>query len=207
MSLLPTPTARDGDGRGEGSPEYWENRRANGWDKGVPLGAAINLLPTPTATAYGNNQSASDGAAVRRSLNSMAALELLPTPVTTDAKGARNATANRSTDKVGVHNNGWTLSDVAYADRWGQYAPAISRWEQVVGRPAPEPTEPGSKGQPRLSPRFVEWLMGLPAGWVTDHVGRNPALHALGDGVVWQQGAHALQLLLDSAAMSEGLAA
>ncbi len=116
-----------------------------------------------------------------------------------DAKGARNATANRSADKVGVNNDGWTLSDVAHADRWGRYADAIGRWEHILGRPAPEPTELGTKGQQRLSPRFVEWMQGLPQGWVTGHVGRNAALHALGDGVVWQQGARALRSLLAAA--------
>ena len=40
--------------------------------------------------------------------------------------------------------------------------------------------------------------MGLPAGWVTDVPGlsRNEQLRALGNGVVWQQAATALRLLL-----------
>lgn len=81
---------------------------------------------------------------------------------------------------------------------WGPYGDAIRRWETVLGRPAPSPTEPGSKGQPRLFPAFVEWLMGLPAGWVTDvpGLGRNEMLKALGNGVVSQQCAAALRLLL-----------
>ena len=81
---------------------------------------------------------------------------------------------------------------------WGQYEFAIRRWEVVLGRQAPAPTEIGAKGQPRLSPRFVEWLMGLPVGWVTDVPGlsRNEQLKALGNGVVPQQAAAALRLLL-----------
>ena len=61
-----------------------------------------------------------------------------------------------------------------------------------VTTPAPEPTEPGKNGNPRLSPAFVEWLMGIPAGHVTD-VGltRNEQLKALGNGVVPQQAAAA----------------
>lgn len=198
LSLLPTPMARDGDGRGEGSPGYWLTQSGREAGQGAPLGAVVNLLPTPRATDGTNggpNQRGSSGDLMLPS----AAMELLPTPVSTDAKGARNATANRSAPKATTATDGWTLSDVAHADRWGRYAPAIRRWEQVTGRPAPEPTEPGSKGQPRLSARFVEWMQGLPDGWVTDHVGRNKALHALGDGVVWQQGAYALRLLLASA--------
>jgi DNA (cytosine-5)-methyltransferase 1 len=40
--------------------------------------------------------------------------------------------------------------------------------------------------------------MGLPVGWVTDVPGlsRNAQLKALGNGVVWQQAALALRVLL-----------
>jgi DNA (cytosine-5)-methyltransferase 1 len=83
---------------------------------------------------------------------------------------------------------------------WGPYEPAVRRWERVT-RPAPAPTEQGRTG-PRLSPRFVEWLMGLPAGWVTDVPGltRNEQLKALGNGVVPQQAAEVLRLLLPDVA-------
>ena len=82
------------------------------------------------------------------------------------------------------------------AGAWGDYAPAIRRWGRILGRPAPAPTEPGRNG-PRLSPRFVEWMMGLPAGHVTDVPGlaRNAQLKALGNGVVPQQAALALSML------------
>ena len=79
---------------------------------------------------------------------------------------------------------------------WGPYAGAVARWERVLGRAAPSPTD--ERG--RLSPVFVEWMMGLPAGWVTDHLPRNPALKALGNGVVPQQGAAALRMLLEPVA-------
>jgi DNA (cytosine-5)-methyltransferase 1 len=80
---------------------------------------------------------------------------------------------------------------------WGQYAAAITRWEHLT-RPAPAPTETGPKGNPRLSAAFSEWMMGLPAGWVTDVPGitRNEALRALGNGVVPQQAEAAVRHLL-----------
>lgn len=58
---------------------------------------------------------------------------------------------------------------------------------------------PGRNGDPRLSPAFTEWMMGLPDGWVTDVPGlsRNAMLKALGNGVVPQQAELALRLLLD----------
>jgi len=95
--------------------------------------------------------------------------------------------------------------DIAYlggsssAVDWGDYGPAIARWEHVIGRPAPAPTEPGRTGNPRLAPRFVEWMMGLPDGHVTDPaigISRNDQLKALGNGVVPQQAALALDVLL-----------
>lgn len=69
-----------------------------------------------------------------------------------------------------------------------------------MGRPAPQPTEPGRNG-PVLSPALPEWMLGLPAGWVTDVPGipRSAQLKALGNGVVPQQAACALRLLLDAA--------
>ncbi len=94
-------------------------------------------------------------------------------------------------------DRGTTTSHLAV--NWGDYGPAIARWEHVTGRPAPVPTESGRTGAPRLAPRFVEWMMGLPDGWVTDPaigISRTDQLKALGNGVVPQQAALALDVLL-----------
>lgn len=82
--------------------------------------------------------------------------------------------------------------------QWGKYGPAIHGWEPIIGRPAPPPTEPGPRGGRRLSPRFVEHMMGLPEGHVTDvpGVSRNDQLKALGNGCVPQQAAAAYRSLL-----------
>lgn len=78
---------------------------------------------------------------------------------------------------------------------WGKYAPAIHRWERLT-RPAPDPTIPGTNGRPRLSPYFVEWLMGLPEGHVTGHDLKPAAcLKMLGNGVCPQQAELALRML------------
>jgi hypothetical protein len=77
--------------------------------------------------------------------------------------------------------------------RWGVYEAAIRRWEHLLGRPAPLPTQPGKAGRPRLSAAFVEWMMGLPSGWVTGtNIPRTAQLRELGNGVVPQQAAAAL---------------
>jgi DNA (cytosine-5)-methyltransferase 1 len=85
---------------------------------------------------------------------------------------------------------------------WGSYAPAVRRWEHLLGRPAPYPTQRGRHGRPVLAPAFVEHLMGLPAGWITDlPLPRTAQLRALGNGVVPQQAAHAVALLLTDLAL------
>jgi DNA (cytosine-5)-methyltransferase 1 len=83
--------------------------------------------------------------------------------------------------------------------KWGKFAPAVERWEQLLGRPAPAPTKPdGKDGAHRLSSAFTEWMMGLPEGWITDcGLTRNEELKACGNGVVPQQAALALSLLLE----------
>jgi DNA (cytosine-5)-methyltransferase 1 len=69
-------------------------------------------------------------------------------------------------------------------------------------RAAPSPTTPdGRGGVHRMSPAFVEWMMGLPAGHVTDvGITRSEQLKALGNGVVPQQAELAVRTLLNRAA-------
>lgn len=77
---------------------------------------------------------------------------------------------------------------------WGLYEPAIRRWERLT-RPVPAPTVQHN-GRHRLSPAFVEWMMGLPEGHVTGHgLSSAQALKMLGNGVVPQQARLALGLL------------
>jgi DNA (cytosine-5)-methyltransferase 1 len=125
------------------------------------------------------------------------AVQLLPTPRTQNNENRQSeGYGGEGGNFYGLLNN---------PDRWGDYADAIARWETVLRRPAPAPTMTSTEGNPQLAPAFVEWMMGLPAGWVTDTPGitRNEALKALGNGVVPQQAEAALRVLL-SAAMVGG---
>ncbi len=90
---------------------------------------------------------------------------------------------------------------VGGAPAWGAYEGAIRRWEHVLGRPAPRPVD--DRG--RLAPDLPEWMMGYPAGHITavppapgmtPSQLRNARLKATGNGVVIQQGAAAIRLLL-----------
>jgi len=155
---------------------------------------ALRLMPT-TRDGKGRNQ---------RDDATCLTGALLPTP-SAASPDSRRARHDGGTYSAGGYNRD-QLGDVVAQGRWAQYAPAIARWEALT-RPAPSPTEPtGKAGAHRLSPAFVEWLMGLPAGWVTDPAiwdgwkpgaARNAQLKALGNGVVPQQGAAALRHLLE----------
>jgi DNA (cytosine-5)-methyltransferase 1 len=135
-----------------------------------------SMRPTPRATDGTNGGPNMRGSSGDLALPSAVA-QLLPTP---------DATHGRKTTRTGPLLPGIT--------DWGPFAAAIARWGSVLGRAAPDARD--HRG--RLSPLFVEWLMGLPAGWVTDIPGlsRNDYLRLLGNGVVPQQGAAALRLLL-----------
>jgi DNA (cytosine-5)-methyltransferase 1 len=139
-----------------------------------------HLLPTPTGRDHkGHNQ---------RGDTTCLTGALLPTPTSMDGGGGYNGQTNV------------TLTDatVRQPERWGDVAAAVAHWEALT-RPAPEPTMLSRKGNPQLSPRFVEWMQGLPDGWVTDVPGlsRNDMLRLLGNGVVPAQCAAALRWLLD----------
>jgi len=133
-------------------------------------GAVATLLPTPTRRDHKGRNQRNDATCLPGAL--------LPTPVVNDM-GA-----------------GKTVDDWDAQRDFGTYQAAVDRWATVIGRPAPDPTIPGTNG-PRLSARFTEWLMGWPDGWVTDTDGisHSAALKICGNGVVPQQAALALHLL------------
>lgn len=110
--------------------------------------------------------------------------------------GCKDRSTSREEKKRGAHNQSGGFSS---GIDWGSYAPAVRRWERLT-RPAPAPTEPNKNGRPRLSAAFAEWMMGLPAGWVTDPtigISRADQLKAIGNGVCPQQAVAAINSLLD----------
>ncbi|MET8023843.1 DNA cytosine methyltransferase [Streptomyces avermitilis] len=126
-------------------------------------------------------------------------LSLVPTPAARDWKSG----ASNQMDRNARPLNEFVVNRLPYSGSWVSsdgidYGPAIRRWEHITGRPAPCPTEPGTRGNRRLSPVFTEWLMGLPAGWVTDVPGipRKEQLKILGNGAISRQAHHAYGLLL-----------
>ena len=197
MALLPTPAAANpNDGE---SVETWDARRqrtqervGNGNGFGTPLSIAVQLLPTPAANlgSNGGPQHPDKRRAGGHSVSiedAVHGLALLPTPLV----GSTSEAAH------GQISGQWRAQMAEALEQWGKYAAAIASHEHLTGRPAPEPTELGPKGKPRISARFVEWMMCLPDGWVTDVPGvtRIEALKALGNGVVPLQAVAALRHL------------
>ncbi len=95
----------------------------------------------------------------------------------------------------------WSLIDGLFSA--GDATPtAIARWEHITGCPAPAPALLNDADGPRPAPAFVEWLMGLPAGWVTgtDDLTQNQQITALGNGVLPLQAVSALRMLAANSA-------
>ena len=214
MQLLPTPSAGNfNDGE---DPEQWEARRQrvretakNGNGMGMPLGIAVQLLPTratrgdsntetvkllPTPDANlgngGRQRSAEALARGDHQTNLSDLPRLLPTPSVADSTGGHERRGGKRGDEL-------LLKGIASHQAWGPYTAAITRWEAVHG-PAPAPTKPGRNGRPKLNPEFASWMMGVPAGWITEVPGvtDNEALKMAGNGVVPQQAVAALRTCL-----------
>ncbi|GAA5102904.1 hypothetical protein GCM10025762_02900 [Haloechinothrix salitolerans] len=172
-AFLPTPAGSNpNDGE---EPADWLRRQArqkargiNGNGMGMPLSIAVRTLRTTR---------------IRRTK---------PTrPSPRSARRWSKVAHSRDTEATTVSG---TAVENLHSDRassaidWDIYETAIRRWESVCGVTVPHPTESSRSGRPRLAPRFVEWLMGVPTGWVTE-VPITPAaqVRCLGNGVVPQQ--------------------
>lgn len=187
LRLLPTPAAADG----TGGPGLSDKRQG-----GMNLRTAVTLLPTPAARDWKSGASNLVGTN-SRPLNEVV-VNLLPTPKASD--GPHGGPNQRDTSgRYYLPGQAVRLNGRWVATNGTDYGPAIERWERVLGRPAPEPTEPGTKSNRRLAPAFVEWMMGAAPGWVTSPelgLSRSDQLKILGNGVVIHQAALAYRALL-----------
>lgn len=144
----------------------------NGWD--ARRSESARIIGRPDAAVCGN-----------------ADVALLPTPRKSDGDGGANplSRAERMDDVE--------TRVIRIGDTWGKYEPAIRRWEWVT-RPPPSPTEPNTKGNPRLAPAFPEWMQGFDDGWITavPGISRNDQLRIIGNSVCPQQAESALRQLI-----------
>jgi hypothetical protein len=154
--LLPTPTVADS--RSSANATAGRSAPLVG-HAGRTLTDAARLLPTPRASDGVKGCPGQRGSHGDLTLPS-AAVRVLPTPTASDGRGPgghgtggidlRTAVADLpdgATDRLGEVDEG----------RWDVYATAVARWQVILGRPVPEPTQPGQHGKPVLAPAFVEW--------------------------------------------------
>lgn len=133
-------------------------------------------------------------------------LKLLPTPRASDgSKGGPNQRGSSG-----------DLMLPSAVVQWGPYEDAIRHAELAFGYPSPSPTEVNRAGNPYLSAAFSEWMMMIPAGWVTDPTiwdgytpaaARNIQLKAIGNGVCPRQAFYAVSMLHQIASLDEQVAA
>ena len=200
-SLMPTPNTMDH------LPARTVEQKAANKGKGgyanVRETVVNDLMPTPVASegtkAPAQQTSDTKSKTGQVWLSNVAKdMEPLPTPTASDWKGANHSGSGSASSR--------SIATVVEQTNWGKFEPAIRRWEETIGRPAPAPTKPdGKDGAHRLSSAFTEWMMGLPDGWITDcGLSRNDELKACGNGVVPQQAELALRILLEGIEIERG---
>ena len=184
---MPTPNAADGVGGRRAKNLTWEGGtayRPSGAKAQVSLQEAVDLPPTPrTSDSNGAGAHGTGGPDLRTVVG-----QLLPTPTARDWKDGAPC--------ANVPENA-LLGRAVWGD-FGRYQAAVDRWAAIHGAP-PAPTD----DRARLNPQFVEWMLGYPAGWVTDPelgLSRTAHLRALGNSVQPQAGAVAYRELLARAA-------
>lgn len=189
--LLPTPMAGVPSGSG------------SGWSPALPEAVNGLLLPTPLAVgAIPYAGPGRDGEPRSATLAETIIGSHQHTGLINDDQLEQQRVMGRKATTL-------TNLDLISGERetdWQQYAGAINRWGELLGRKAPAPIEQSPDGFLRLSARFTEWMMGLPDGWVTspeNWVGKKHKgsytleLRLLGNGVVPQQAAAALVYLIE----------
>jgi len=196
IAMLPTPNTMDTLPPRSGEARERQLRRGGDSSRRKSSGNLredILMLPTPTSRDHKDGQAehirkdkVQVDTVARAVFNSGEVL--LPTTRTSMKNGA-------SAKEVAGGNPKFRLEAVT---NWGRFEAAIRRWEEILGRPAPDPTKPdGKDGAHRLSSSFTEWMMGVPEGWITDAgLTRNEELKACGNGVVPQQAELALRMLI-----------
>ena len=208
-TLLRTPAASEGE-RGHQSAS---KAKARGGQQTLS-GQFMDLFPTPNLpTPTVSDQYTGNLASTQQKPGSMHSVtlaqvfhktDLFPTPMASEGTKAPSQQTSETKGRTGQVWLSNVAKDLEQTDKnidtnWGKFAPAIKRWETILGRPAPEPTKPdGKDNNHRLSSKFTEWMMGLPDGWITGHdLKRNDELKLAGNGVVPQQAELALRLLLE----------
>jgi len=125
--------------------------------------------------------------------------------IVTDTDSAR--LQGRSDSRYGSEQGSSTIADLNGNEQQGNWGMSglgsrFNTRAEMRLQKAPNPLDINNK----LNAKFVEYMMGLPAGWVTDvNISRSQQLKILGNGVVPQQAYKALELLCNINSYPQGL--
>ena len=214
VTLMPTPMSRDW--KGDTAPHERDGVVQTDSVERAIFHSGEVLLGTPRNSSANGSSSKQVAAGAPKSRledqvlmdaipeqSEEASMKMFPTLRASDGYERRN---QKTMDKIAREGGDMTMPTLARTTtNWGKFEPAIRRWEQTLGRPAPAPTKPdGKDGNHRLSSAFTEWMMGLPSGWITEvGLSRNDELKACGNGVVPQQAELALRALLGNSELNK----
>lgn len=204
--LLPTPKATDGKyatPRTSGRPVERATHLVTRASYQLSTANGFTLLPTPrTSDTNGGGTRGKGGPDLRtvtsRPLSRANGFRLLPTPganLGTNGGAQHPAKRRGGGHTVSLEDITAFLPDTA---AWGAYLPGIIHHASTLGMyDVPDPTIPGHRegSRRRLNPAFAEWMMGIPAGHVTNPelgLTRAQQLTAIGNGVMTQQAQWAL---------------
>lgn len=150
-SLWPTPHGMSADGEQPYDGHGNELSQAVLVSVGLSTSArSLKRVPTPTARDWKDGTTKScQNVPVNGLLGR--AVHQWPTPVVTDAIGARNKTSFRSQGANSRHHAGTTLTD------------ALVESSDLTLETQPDGRNKVVNGS--LNPTWVEWLMGFPLGW------------------------------------------
>ena len=198
--LPKTPTAQLATNGGSQHPD---KRKQGG--HGPTLADEVEwLLPTPSASNPNDGEDLENWKNRREAVKAKGvngngfgmplsiAVRLLPTPTARDWKNG----------KSNLHDkNSRPLGEVALVagdntGKFGKYAPAVDKWEAVLGRQAPDPTLPdGRNGSHRLNSKFALWMQAADDLDLTGFT-RKQELMAAGNAVNHVQAEAAIRGLL-----------
>ncbi len=148
--LLPTPTAQESETRTNRSPSGGAAIRP----MLAGLAASGRLQPQPTARHRGGQPTPPILVVTLEQLSPTRSFARIPTPVAHDCKGSGR--------------NGQLGTEIANMKKILPTPMASDSSRASATHKRGNPTlrgATGASGRIRLSPRFVEWMMGLPIGW------------------------------------------
>lgn len=194
--LVPTPRVTDG------GPDRRCNKTSTGGPNLTGVLLSRDLVPTPMASDQAGRGSASRPST--QNLHQMVAWHGERTAPNKDAQRAPDASLfdlAEDEDDYGIIE--MQPDGQVFPGGWGRYQLAIDVHQVAFGYEVPKQVK--MPDLQLVSPEFVEWMMGMAPGRVTDLVAHRPALRCLGNAVVPQQAAAAWNRLLRAHTVVSGL--